>query len=188
MAPDVSEEALRQQHDIVVRLAQVSEAILPVRFGAFVTAEELDDVIRLRQDTLRAALTEVRGREQMTVRILGKAETPPGQEHRGSGTEYLLGRAASHRVLQPPVAKAITEALRRIVVASHTDPGRGGIQLVMNHLIRRGDAGQYRALIASVVAAVEAAPDLLVSGPWPPFAFVPDLWRPEHVISREGEK
>jgi hypothetical protein len=185
-APDISEDTLRQQHDIVVRLAQITDAILPVRFGAFVAAEELGRIIRLRQEMLRAALDEVRGREQMTVRILGKAEAVPPALERRSGTEYLLGLAASHRALHSPLSIAINDAVRPVVVRSHTDAGRGGVQLVLNHLIRRGHADEYRSLIESAAAAFEPVPELLISGPWPPFAFVPDLWAPERLTSKES--
>jgi len=180
-APRISESTLRDQHQIVVRLGRAAKAILPVRFGAFLDAGELERVIRLRRGTFRKALQEVRGKEQMTVRIFGPAMRPEFAIPPVSGTEYLRARAASARAPLPPVAEAIGRAVRSLVTSERTDSGRGGIQATLNHLVRRGRAAQYRSLVNAAVAQIESPAAVVVSGPWPPFAFAPDLWESDQA-------
>jgi len=180
-APGISESTLRAQHQIVVRLGRAANAILPVRFGAFLDEDELERVIRLRRGTLRKALQDVRGKEQMTVRIFGPAKRPESAVAAVSGTEYLLARAASARAPLPPVAGAIGRAVRSLVTSERIDGGRGGIQATLNHLVRRGRAAHYRSLVNAAVAEVELPAAIVVSGPWPPFAFAPDLRKSDRV-------
>ena len=71
MPPVLTEAALRRQYRIVVALAGLTPAVLPVRFGAFMTGDELERIVRARRTILRRALRQVRGRDQMTVRIFG---------------------------------------------------------------------------------------------------------------------
>src|SRR5687768_13585969 len=73
-APAVSEQALRQQHEAVIRIAARSDAVLPARFGSFVDLDELRRVVAVRRDAIDQALELVRGREQMTVRLFGPGE------------------------------------------------------------------------------------------------------------------
>jgi hypothetical protein len=177
--PALSEKTLRSQHRRVVALARAARAILPVRFGAWVDADELARLLRLRRGVLRDALKAVRGKEQMTVRVLGRAEAPSPVRARDSGTAYLLARAASARPVVPPVAKVIQRAVAPLVASETLDPGVGEIQVTLNHLVSRGSSRRYRSLIASAIADLDAGPPVVVTGPWPPFAFAPDLWLTE---------
>jgi hypothetical protein len=179
-APRMSEASLRAQHQIVVRLGEAVDAILPVRFGALVDAKELHRVVRLRQAVLAKSLEHVRGREQMTVRVFGPARRPSAaaSPKARSGTEYLAGRRASRDRL-PPAAALISGAVRGLVSAEQIDGARGGMEAALNHLVPRGCATEYRALVRDAAAALGSRVSVTISGPWPPFAFVPDLWASE---------
>ena len=175
--PPLSEAALRRQHEIVVELARENEAVLPVRFGAFMDVDELAQVIRLRQGVLRRALRRVRGHDQMTVRLFGPVRARVVAPPSTTGTAYLRSRAAAARPALTPAARAIVAAVSPLVSAQRIDAGRGaGVQATIDHLVRRRSVARYRRLVETCVAGMDPPPAVAVSGPWPPFAFAPDIW------------
>jgi hypothetical protein len=174
-APPVTEQTLREQHAIVVRLAKNAQAILPARFGSLVERDELSRIIALRRAVLRRAFALVLGKQQMTVRIFGPAERPRASSRSSTGTEYLLSRAAS-RPPVPAIARTISAAVRPVVGAEQIDAGQGGIRVTLNHLVQRGRVTRYRSLVEAAIAETDPDATVVTSGPWPPFAFAPDLW------------
>jgi Gas vesicle synthesis protein GvpL/GvpF len=176
MAPDISEAALREQHRIVVRLGAAADAILPVRFGTLIDWEELQRIAARRRTVLRTALRRVRGRQQMTVRVFGPVSARGDAAPAATGTDYLLARAASSRPFLSSVARAVRRAVRPLVTLERLDPGRGGVQTTMHHLIRRESVRRYIELVDAAVADADSPLKVAVTGPFPPFAFAPDLW------------
>jgi hypothetical protein len=173
-------DALLRRHDAIVRsLAASAPAILPVRFGTVVQdLEELRLLLGARQRTLLERLRAVRGRVQMTVRFLeaehvrekgvrsGRLPWPGrsrGQAAR-SGTAYLKARAAERDVAG---FAPVRDAVRRWVRDERVEK-RGTIASVY-HLVPRSGAAAYRRTLER--AAAEAGVRMLVSGPWPPYAF-----------------
>ena len=175
-APRVSEAALRQQHRIVMQLAKRAGAILPARFGTLVDRLELERVVRMRRVTLKDALRQVRGKQQMTIRVFGAAPAKRPSRVPASGTEYLRDRAASRRPVLSDAATAIRRSVRSVVSAERVDPARPGLQATMHHLVRADAIPRYLALLDLAVERLEPPPRVSVSGPFPPFAFAPDLW------------
>lgn len=185
-APPLNEQALRDQHQIVVHLARTAGAILPVRFGTFVDREELERLIDTRRAVLRQALRKVHGKAQMTVRVFGRsARTPPTQTP-SSGTEYLRARAALSKPRLPKIAQAIVDAVQPFVSAEIIDGGKGSVRVTINHLVDRRRVSKYLAAVVPLVGELPPSathdlrsttrdPRTTVTGPWPPFAFVPDL-------------
>jgi hypothetical protein len=182
-APRPSAENLRRYDRTLGRLAQSVPALLPARFGTcFESPEELRFVLRSRAATLRGALARVRNRAQMTVRILDRGSPPgplrpstplgdvggPAAPARGPGATYLNDRAvASARERQvagfEPVRDAVAKWLRDERVERH-----GGL-ITVYHLIPRASAEQYRRTLTR--AAASAGFRVVVSGPWPAYAF-----------------
>jgi gas vesicle protein GvpL/GvpF len=164
------EEALRDQHSIVVELAKRFDPILPVRFGARMTQARITQVIRPSDEVLMNALAHVRGRQQLTVRLIG----PPMQavERPASGTDYLARRLAAQAF--PAEALPVRDAVSRFIVDERVQPGRGGIRLTVFHLVERTDVAAY--IEATQDASEKIAPwRVSLTGPWPPFAFAPEL-------------
>lgn len=176
--PELSEASLRSQHEIVVALGRRFDPILPVRFGAAVDRAELERLVTGRQARLRRALDDVRGCEQMTVRIVGKeARTHASMALTTTGTAYLTDRHRALRRGLPAAGKRIGRALERLIARERIDPGRGRIRSTLHHLIPRGRAAEYRALVErALTGSTPGEHQVVVSGPWPPFAFTPDLW------------
>jgi hypothetical protein len=179
--PAVSEAALRSQHEIVARIAAKVDAILPARFGSLVDLEELERVVALRRDAIRGALDLVRGRTQMTVRVFAaEAHTAVAPlEHVATkattGTVYLQARRQASARELPQAVAAIAAAVKDIVAAERSEAGQGRVAATVYHLVEHAGVDEYKKRIAGI----PPGPDrqmLSVSGPWPPFAFVPDLW------------
>ena len=171
-APASLEDALRRQHDMVVALSDRFDPLLPVKFGTRMTFTGVVEAVRSSREQLRTALDHVRGRQQMTVRLIGPPDSVDEPHSATSGTDYLQRRRALHAV--PAEAAPLMAAVEPFVVDVRVQPGRAGIRASVYHLVERGAAAAYRR------AAASAIPGLLpwrvtLTGPWPVFAFTPDL-------------
>lgn len=180
-APAISEDVLLEQHDVVLALAARARAILPARFGSIVDEEELRRIVVLRAAQLTAAFELVRGREQMTVRLLGNADGIEPRAHRtgaategGPGARYLHERRVAAGYPLPDAVPRLTAAVRHLIVAEKAEPGQSGVGAMLYHLIERGRSAGYCRALASAAADVEPF-TVKVTGPWPPFAFAPEL-------------
>ena len=184
-APAPTPRNVRQYHRTVAAIAAAVPAILPARFGTLVGEEELSFILRARATSLRAALTRLRGRVQMTARILsrggearaagalqGTPDSDAGVTKRGRPSGVGPGAAYLRRRVSPDgEIQQLLAPLRRAVqrwVQEEEVTRRGGIVNVY-HLVRRRSVAAYqRALLG---AAHEGALAIIVSGPLPPYAF-----------------
>ena len=186
--PAPSIRNLRRYANVIESIAARVPSVLPARFATAVAdREELALILRARGFALRQRLRTVRGRSQMTIRLLGS--DPDDGSYRGQtpvmsrtgvrpqygatqGTQYLQRRmamAAAGRAV--PAFEPIRAAIQRHIKDERIDKREGVITI--NHLVPRAAAARYRD-------AVERAADdnkmrLIVSGPWPPYAFA-DTW------------
>lgn len=167
-----------QRYDRTLReLAARVPAILPARFGTAVSEDELLFILSSRRDSLARALSTVRGRVQMTVRVMTRGGGTPHRdlEHlpgdASSGRDYLIGKARAATAARTvpgfdPIRKAVTRWIRDERVDQ-----RLGVASVY-HLIPRSSAEAYRRGVRD--AAEAAGVRLVVTGPWPPYAFGAD--------------
>jgi hypothetical protein len=172
----VAETALRAQHEIVMQLAASVDAILPVRFGALIEEAELEQLIATRGEILARALDVVRGRIQMTVRIRERVDQQAPAAARAasaapSGTAYLEARRAAAGGCPSTEAAAVDALVGNLAAASLHDRSRDRNITSVYHLIARDAVDDYRRALTALPSS-----RLVVSGPWPPFAFAPDLW------------
>lgn len=169
--PELTDDALREQHALVVEIARRSRATLPTRFGTLIDESALLDWAVGHATELRPALDDVRDRVQMTVRILGRPEaTPRTARAVTSGRAYLESRREALIPRLPEAAQELLGVLRPLVVRERIEAGQGGLLATVYQLIAKRDVATYRR------AAEAAPPGVLVSGPWPPFAFTPQLF------------
>jgi hypothetical protein len=165
--PSLDEAELRRQHSIVSRIAEYAPALLPARFGSLVNAEEMAAIVRQRQAVIHQALDRVRGMAQMTIRFtVPRTTTLDGPTL--SGRAYLERRMAEASAPIPAVVAAALDAVRRFVVDERRKSGSDGTS-ALYHLVRRTDVNNYRDALGD-------ASGMVVTGPFPPFAFTPDLW------------
>lgn len=198
-APEAGRDALERFDGVMRRLHENRAALLPARFGScFTGTDELLFVLRSRGHSLRRAVAQVRGRAQMTVRVVRAAEAAPersppagadrgsgrrdarsaapaaaGIPHsdaplRGAGSRYLRARAASDaRAREVPGFEVVREAVRRWVRAERVE-AHARVASVY-HLVPRSSSEAYRA--AAERAALGAGLRIMITGPWPAYAF-----------------
>lgn len=174
--PELSEDSLRSQHDVAVALARRFDAILPARFGAALDILALERFVEARRRRIQRAFDAVRGRAQMTVRLFGPEAPAPGSARRPrTGTLYLQSRRQAARVPLPASGVAIRRAVRHLVERERVDGGRGRVRATLHHLIERSRAAEYKSLVRRAIEKQPFEDEVVISGPWPPFAFAPVL-------------
>jgi hypothetical protein len=163
-------------------LAERFPAIIPVRFGTWMAEEELLVTLSSRRAAFAVALAGVRGRVQMTVRVVrsgDRASSASAREDVGpplsgavqasmTGRDYLrarAGAAAAARVV--PGFEPVRDAVARWVRDERVEH-RAAVSSVY-HLIPRASTEAYRRALQTSAAA--AGLHVIVSGPWPPYAF-----------------
>lgn len=180
---------LRRYAAAVESIAARVPSILPARFGTtFDDAAELSVVLRSRAAAMRQRLRAVRGRAQMTIRIVSESESGdalfPSRsraagrarvrvEHKATqGTQYLRRRlqAAREGCGIPQVAQ-IRPVVTRLIKDERVEQKAGIV--TVHHLVARGAARRYREVVER--AAERNGLRLTVSGPWAPYAFA-DKW------------
>jgi len=164
-----------KRYDAVQRaLTREFDATLPARFATHIQDEaEAAFILEARAASLLAALRRVRGRAQMTLRtVCGAGPIPPlqGASRATSGAAYLRVRAAAvegDRAMEN--FEPVVAAVRRWVSAERFE--RRGAVASLFHLVPVGDTEAYAA--AARLAAGEARVSVLVTGPYPAYAFAP---------------
>jgi hypothetical protein len=162
-------------------LAARFHAIIPVRFATLMAEDELMVTLLARRAAFARALAGVRRRVQMTVRVVpgqggrGSARSDVGRPFRSAsdaipitGRDYLKARAreaAATRVV--PGFEPVRLAVARWVRDERVEH-RAGVSSVY-HLIPRSSAEAYRRALQASAAATGLP--VIVSGPWPPYAF-----------------
>ncbi len=170
----VGVERLQAQERLVRRLAARHAAILPARFGSHTKDErELRSLLRARGASLARGLRRVRGAEQMILRLFfseplsGPSRGPAGS---GSGTAYLRRRAGA----DIPSLQAVRAAIARLRIVRDERVEVQHQALTVFHLISRGASRGYAAAVFEAISR-ECGVAAIVSGPWPPYAFAPEV-------------
>lgn len=176
--PAIDSATLRA-HDAAVRaLAKSVNALLPVRFGTIAANEaQVAAMVAERRDALSDALELVAGREQMTLRVFGRAQerkTPslPRARTGGAGTRYLTARRAADRQARAvPEIAWLRPALSRFVKAERVERHRTPpLVATVHHLIARGEAPAYLTAIERATRR-DRPVRVVATGPWPPWGF-----------------
>ena len=180
--PRPGEDRLRDYDRILKALSRRAAALLPARYGTQVRdLDELHLILQSRQASLRRQLAKVRGRVQMTVRVLdlpvarASSGSPRGSDggpdkvRPTGGAAYLRQRAREEaRARDIPQFNSLRAAVRRWVRAERVEK-RGTIATIY-HLVPRGSAAAYRRALARRALSTPAV-RVVISGPWPPYAF-----------------
>lgn len=174
--------SLRAHQDVVVRVSDAVPAILPVRFGTLLEEDALEEVLAERHQDLAAAFALVRHRVQFTWRqrsVSPRAPLPgmsagpaPDATARAAGAAYLR-RAASAAHAPPPASfRLLRDRLHAFVVREKFQPAAAAVPDTLYQLIDRPNVKPYGVMADALKLT---RPQLSVSGPWPPFAFVPEV-------------
>ncbi len=175
-APRPSPRNLRQHDGVVRDLWSRLPAVLPARFGtSFGGAADLALALIARERTLARDVRRVRGRAQMTVRVMNRTGTgaaavplPALEPSAASGTEYLRRRAAlAAREREIPGFASLRAAVGRWVREERVETHAGVASVY--HLVPRGSVEAYRRAMER--AAAGSGLGIVVTGPHPPYAF-----------------
>lgn len=175
-APD--EEAL-WEHERVLEALLEAGPVLPVRFGIrFADRAALLAAVQSRSAELAEMLADVRGRVEVSVRLLARNEAPePVDEDDasfGPGARYLLARLGERRAAERKL-EAVRARLAPLAVAERSrllprpgTPATAAFLVERNVLERfRREAGKLEQELKDVA--------LVCTGPWPPYNFVGEL-------------
>jgi len=177
-APELTTGAIQHQHELVSRLAARGPAILPARYGSVSDSPALQAMVSRKRGEILEALAEVRGCVQMTVRIFGAGTSPerqPGARSSvRSGTEFMQRLRARTRDV-PPEAAVVRRAMSRHVKAERVAAGERRRLLTVFHLVPHERLEAYRGQASALPGLLQPL-TVTVTGPWPVFAFVPDLF------------
>jgi hypothetical protein len=171
---DAVPETLQEQHAIVVRLAARSNALLPARFGSVLGERLLRSTLAQHQAEIIGALALVRGRAQMTIRVFGAPDAGrPPEVRTAGGAAFLESRRARARHV-PGEVGIIRAVLGDIASAERIELGIGTLRVTVCHLVAHDALETYRRRAAGLPARL-GQHQVMVTGPWPVFAFAPDL-------------
>jgi hypothetical protein len=186
--PPVEFGSLEKHQDVVTRMASSVPAILPVRFGTLLERDALEEALVDRDDEIAAAFALVRGRVQFTWRKRGAKRTARegGRAAKrarsatpdtfsalaASGTDYLRHAARAAKPAPPAAWRALRSKLAPLVAAERYQPATATLPESLYHLVERASSVRYATLAAGLG---HSTPAVTMSGPWPPFAFAPEL-------------
>lgn len=180
--PPVEFGTLRTHDEVVARLAEAVPAILPVRFGTLLELEEIEEALADRDDEIAEAFALVRGRLQFTWRRTLQRRLAAqrsiavaarrGGARAGAGAAYLRRAARLANPAPPAAFRAARDKLRPLVAAEHYQAENALLPQSLYHLVDRRSAERYRLLAETLSSA---SSPVRVTGPFPPFAFAPEL-------------
>lgn len=166
--PAIEAETLKAQDAVVRALHDRSAALLPMRFGMTIP-EPAAIHAAVANSRIVQKLEQVRGREQMTLRILGPDPPADAAEAQASGTAYLRARATRRSPSREMAA--FSAAAASIVRGVHVEPiHQHGVHGSVYHLIDRGRSEEYRQMIQAAAAEVPHV-RVVITGPSPAYAF-----------------
>ena len=174
--PEFTTDAVRHQHAIITRLSSRLPVVLPARFGSFTDERSLRTLVsRHRRETL-AAFEQARGCAQMTVRIFGPSAESADHARASvsTGTEFLE-RARARMKHAPREAGIVRAAMSECVKAERVATGERNGLLTVFHLVPLEWLESYRQR-ASGLQSLLPGHVVTVTGPWPVFAFAPELF------------
>ena len=175
-------------HEQVVEATMRTSPVLPAPFGTlFSGLESFGQFVDAHVDQIRSFLREVSGREEWSVKVRAdKRLVPPAADvtTMPPGQRYLHEKKAGSRT-DPvsPLQRAAQEVLGDLGDMAHAHAVRKAFdeeeKRVIAHTAFLVDEDRREAFHALVAAAAqEYQPhglEFAVSGPWPPYSFVPAL-------------
>jgi hypothetical protein len=175
--PPVEFGTLEKHQAVVSRLAERVPAILPVRFGTLLEAEEIDEALEDRDEEIAEAFDVVRGRVQFTWRTSSRRKAEGGREGRqhkaaDSGTEYLQRAARAAKPAPPAAFRTLRSKVGPLIAGERYQLATPQLPAALYHLVDASAIERYQVIAEAVC---HAAPLLAMTGPFPPFAFAPEI-------------
>jgi hypothetical protein len=158
-------------HERVVEALMARGAVLPLRFGTQLEHEDaLASVLSERRDELLRSLERVRGKAELGLRMIPEHPTHGGRASDTTGRGYLLERVHAHRRCEQAIREVHDPLAELSVANSIRRPFRPPAILVAAYLVDAERVATFRKR-ADQLAQRQAAMQVLVTGPWPPYTF-----------------
>jgi len=93
--------------------------------------------------------------------------------HTTSGAEYLRNALRATKAAPPAIFRRIRDGVGRLAAAERYQEQTPGAPAALYHLVDRARVDAYRMASKRLQ---NSAPTLTLSGPWAPYAFVPELF------------
>lgn len=173
--PPIEMGALTSHDRVVSAIWKSVPAMLPVRFGTLLDSAELQEALEGHDEELKEAFAFVRGRGQFTwrARVPASRRAAAGTLRQpASGTEYLRRAARAASPAPPARYAALRAVLKPFIAAERFEASKGAVPERLYHLVDKTQMDEYSAL-ARTLSTAPPAPTL--TGPWPPYAFAPDI-------------
>ena len=174
--PEFTTDAIRHQHAIITRLSSRLPVVLPARFGSFTDERSLRTLVSRHRREMLAAFEQARGCAQMTIRIFDPSADAADHASTGvrTGTEFLE-RARARMKYVPREAGIVRAAMSDVVKAERVASGERNGLVTVFHLVPLERLETYRGR-ASGLQSLLPGHAVTVTGPWPVFAFAPELF------------
>ena len=178
-------------HERVIDRVTLVTTPLPFRFGAVVTAEQLQSYVESNEARLQALFDRVRGAVEMTVKIIRDESAaghqgaeaaaqkmgPEDEEAAGPGLAFLLAKRremAAERESKSraeEIARWLESGVAGLVRESAVS-ARPAERIVVSaaFLVERGRVAEYRERI-NALGCERKELRFLTSGAWPPYSF-----------------
>lgn len=149
-----------------------AKAVVPFRFGTVVAETDLPRWLDTRWSRMRAAMAELRGHIEMSVRLLrldqGRERGPAGRE-----TAATLLRGVAERLVERA----------NLPVWRYYPTGHGvNVAASVAFLVPSDDVAAFLARIAPVAARAQDVA-VVPTGPWAAYSFAPPLEEPTAVVA-----
>jgi hypothetical protein len=158
-------------HERVVEAMMAQGAVLPLRFGTQLEREEmLEAVLAARRDELLRSLERVRGMSELGIRMIPERPSSGLRAVEPTGRGYLLARVRAHRRYQQAIGEVHVPLAALSAASRIREPPRPPAILVAAYLVDSKQVATFR-LRADELAHRQAAMQVMVTGPWPPYSF-----------------
>ena len=158
------------QHGRVVHRVFEQHTVLPFRFGTtFASEQRVRQMLLANRAEFQETINRLRGKAEMHVKLLFSADSVPD-----AGAEDLEGRQqACARWAAQRLAGLFRSLNEQISVRSLQN---GELLVDFAHLIEDHAVAAYQRCYAAAGERLKGC-QLLVSGPWPPYHFLPSAVR-----------
>lgn len=168
-------------HDRVARALAEGQATLPARFGQLLAEAELRHALIARGRAFQQALELVDGCVQMTVRLaleetIDDDAPKVGHAHLGRGRAYLEERRARRSSPElDELRRALSSWTRadKVQIATDNVGARPRSLASLYQLVPRSDVDEWH--LAFGRAREESGARMQATGPWPAYAFAPEV-------------
>lgn len=182
VVPQMAEPRAAYDHLHVVSQCFKRGTVLPFRFGTvFETEEGMRQSLKVNRKTFQASVAQLRGKAEMRLRVMLRDVAEQGTEvASAAGVAYLSSLHAKATVDRERQSRArtVSQQVHRVFnplqeeISCKKTP-KGELMLDIAHLIESDSVPKYQNRLNAVQRQLPQC-QVVLTGPWPPYHFMPD--------------